>query len=57
MIYWGITCSSHDGALAVYKDGEIVFASESERFSRVKNDPEISYKLIQHVEDAYCKPA
>ena len=56
MIYWGITCSSHDGALAVYKDGEIVFASESERFSRVKNDPEISYKLIQHVEDAYGKP-
>ena len=24
MIYWGLTCGSHDGAVAVYQDGEIL---------------------------------
>ena len=36
MIYWGLTCGSHDGALAVYHDGDIVFATDAERFSRKK---------------------
>ena len=45
MIYWGITCGSHDGAVAVYQDGEILFATDAERFSRKKNDPEIPQNL------------
>ena len=41
MIKWGVSAMSHDAALAVYKDGEIVYASHSERYSRVKNDKEL----------------
>lgn len=48
MITWGISAMSHDAALAVFDHGRLVFASESERFSGVKNDPEIDHRLIDH---------
>lgn len=38
MIKWGVSAMSHDAALAVYKDGAIVYASHGERYSRIKND-------------------
>ena len=41
MIKWGVSAMSHDAALAVYKDGDIVYASHSERYSRVKNDKDL----------------
>jgi len=34
----GINCLNHDAAVSVIEDGEIVFASHSERYSRIKND-------------------
>ena len=49
MIYWGLTCGSHDGALAVYHDGDIVFATDAERFSRNKNDPKIPQDLFNFI--------
>ena len=49
MIYWGLTCGSHDGAIAVYHDGEILFASDAERFSRKKNDPKIPQDLFNFI--------
>lgn len=41
MIQWGVSAQSHDAALAVYKDNEIVYASHSERYSRLKNDKDL----------------
>ena len=38
MIIYGINDSSHDAALSVLVDGEIVFAGHAERYSKVKND-------------------
>ena len=38
MRIWGVNQFSHDAALAVLEDGEVLFASHAERFSRVKND-------------------
>jgi carbamoyltransferase len=38
MIIYGINDSSHDSALSVLVDGQIVFAAHSERYSRIKND-------------------
>ena len=35
MIKWG-TFGSHDGALAVFQDDELLFASDAERWSREK---------------------
>jgi len=48
MITWGISAASHNAALAVFRDNQLVFASESERFSGVKNDPDLNQKLVDH---------
>jgi carbamoyltransferase len=48
MIIWGISANSHDAALAVFKNNELVFASHSERFSGKKNDPDLCSKLVNH---------
>jgi carbamoyltransferase len=48
MITWGISAASHNAALAVFKDGILVFASESERFSGLKNDPDLDQRLVDH---------
>ena len=48
----GISAGYHDAALSVVgEDGEIVFAGHSERYSKIKNDPELSIELI---DAAYC---
>ena len=48
MITWGISANSHDAALAVFVDDALVFASHSERFSGVKNDPHLHTDLINY---------
>ena len=48
MITWGISANSHDAALAVFQDRRLVFASESERFSGVKNDPDLDHDLVSY---------
>lgn len=48
MITWGISAFSHDAALAVEIDGEIVFASHSERFSGQKNEKDLDQRLIDY---------
>lgn len=47
MITWGISSESHDAALAVIKDDEIVFAAHSERYSKIKNDHELHPDLLK----------
>lgn len=46
-ITWGWSGLSHDAALAVFKDKELVFASHSERHSRIKNDEYFNHELIK----------
>jgi carbamoyltransferase len=46
MITWGISALSHDAALAVVKNRQLVFASHSERYSRIKNDKHLHSKLL-----------
>ena len=46
-IIWGASGLSHDAALSVIKDGKLVFASSSERYSRVKNDLNFDPLLIR----------
>lgn len=54
MIRWGITANSHDAAIAVFKDDEIVFAAHSERSSGIKNDKHLNAKMIaQALEHGY----
>jgi carbamoyltransferase len=56
MITWGISANSHDAALAVFDNNELKFASHSERFSRVKNDPHLCDRLVIHAEATYGEP-
>jgi len=48
MITWGVSSESHNAALSVFVGDTIIFASESERFTGIKNDPTISDDLIKH---------
>ena len=42
----GISCFYHNSAAALIRDGEIVAATEEERFSRVKNDRRFPHNAI-----------
>jgi carbamoyltransferase len=46
-IIWGITNSNHDASLAVSYNGEIVFAAQAERYSRIKNDHYLNEDIIK----------
>jgi len=46
MITWGISANSHNAAVAVFADEHLVFASETERYSGIKNDPDLDKDLI-----------
>jgi carbamoyltransferase len=48
MITWGISANSHDGALAVFDDDRLLFASHTERFSGLKNDPHLNQKIVKY---------
>ena len=56
MINWGISANSHDAALAVFADEKLVFASHSERFSGIKNDPDLHQELIDYARERWGNP-
>ena len=49
MIKWGINCLNHNASISVIdtEKEKILFASESERFSKIKNDKFLSNKLME----------
>ena len=48
MIVLGISgVLNHDAAVSVIHDGKILFASHSERYSKIKNDPNLNAEIIQ----------
>jgi carbamoyltransferase len=48
MITWGISAASHNAAIAIFDNDNLVFASDSERFSKIKNDPDLCHTLIKY---------
>ena len=56
MIKWGISANSHDAALAVFDNDEIVFASHSERFSGIKNDRDLCNGLVDYARNNWGNP-
>jgi carbamoyltransferase len=56
MIKWGISGNSHDAAIAVFDGSRLLFASQSERFSRKKNDPDLSQDMINYIITKWGKP-
>lgn len=51
MISWGISANSHDAALAVFNNTDLVFASHSERFSGIKNDRNLCVDLVNYAKE------
>ena len=47
MITWGVSANSHDAALSVFRESELVFASHAERYSGIKNDPDLNKELVR----------
>ena len=47
MNYIGISSGFHDASVSVVKDGQILFAGHSERYSRNKNDKNLDVDLIK----------
>lgn len=56
MIIWGISANSHDAALSVFADKKLLFASHSERFSRIKNDSDLNQDLVDYTVNHYGYP-
>jgi carbamoyltransferase len=49
MSYLGISAGFHDAAVSIVDDsGNIVYAGHSERYTGVKNDPELCPKILHH---------
>jgi len=46
VIRWGISSNSHNAALSIFDNDDLIFASSSERFSKIKNDPHINKSLV-----------
>ena len=49
MNYLGVSAEFHDAGVAVISDGEILFASHSERYSKHKHDANICTRLIDEL--------
>ena len=47
MITWGIVGNSHDASLAVFKNGECLWAALSKDFSDVPNDPDLNWTIVE----------
>ena len=45
----GISCFYHDSGITLIEDGEILFAAQEERFSRVKQDASFPYESIKNM--------
>ena len=45
----GISAFYHDSAVALIEDGEILYASQEERFSRKKHDPGFPFKSLNNL--------
>ena len=48
MYILGISAFYHDSGVCFMKDGEVMFASQEERFSRIKNDPSFPTMSIKN---------
>ena len=40
---WGVSFGSHNSAISVFENNELVFATDGERFSKTKNDEKLEF--------------
>jgi carbamoyltransferase len=49
----GISCFYHDSSICLFKDNELVFACEEERFTGKKHDSSFPYNGLKYILDTY----
>lgn len=49
----GISCFYHDSSACLFKDGELVFACEEEKFTGIKHDSSFPTKTIEYIFNHY----
>lgn len=49
MKHIGISCGFHDAAISLIDQDSIVFASHSERYSKIKHDSQLNNQMVKHV--------
>ena len=49
----GISCFYHDSSICLFKNGELVFACEEERFTGKKHDSSFPYNGLKYILDTY----
>jgi carbamoyltransferase len=55
MNYLGINAINHDASVCLSTDSQVLFASHSERYSRIKNDKDLNMAMLEDM-SAYGKP-
>lgn len=49
----GVSAYYHDSSACLFKDDELIFACEEEKFTGIKHDNSFPYKAIEHIFTAY----
>ena len=49
----GISCFYHDSSICLFKDGQLVFACEEERFTGKKHDSSFPHNGLRYILDTY----
>lgn len=49
MVVLGISAQYHDASVCLFEDGKISFASQTERFSRIKNDKHLNSSIFKEI--------
>ena len=57
VIEWGLSFGSHDSAISVFINDQLVFATEGERWSGIKHDKQLPPNLLNFLRTTYGKPA
>lgn len=56
MLHFGVVSHNHDASVAMAVDSTLYFASQSERFSQIKNDPKLDAELCWYATKHYGEP-
>lgn len=53
---WGISANSHDAAIAIFDNTKLEYAGHSERYSRIKNDGDLSCNMVSSLIEEFGYP-
>ena len=57
MITWGMVGNSHDASLAVFNDSELYWAALSKDFSKIPNDPDPNWTMLEVARQSFGPPS